>query len=279
MAVFEVNQSNGDWSINDLFGFNGALVYPSGLTRDANGNLYGTTTEGGFYNEGYAYEISPAQDGWTTNILYNFGSWAGDGSGVGPLTLDAQGRLYGVAGQGGTSNNGVVFELLPLGGGAWQEVIVHTFSGADGSFPIGSLALDGVGNLYGVTLTGGPEGFGVIFELSPQTNGTWSESILFCFGNQLEGFNAESGPVLDATGNLYGTTQSGGARYCGVNCGVLYRLSPPVRPGLPWTYTVLHDFQPSQIPGPLTVDGAGNIYGFTSAIGTNSLGEAYKFVP
>jgi len=113
----------------------------------------------GSYNEGYAYEISPVQGGWTTNILYNFGPQAGDGSGVGPLTFDAQGHLYGVAGQGGASNHGVVFELLPLGGGAWQEAIVHTFSGADGSFPIGSLALDGAGNLYGVTLTGGPEGF------------------------------------------------------------------------------------------------------------------------
>jgi len=283
VAVFEVSQSNGVWSIGDLFGFGGDFVYPNSLTRDAAGNLYGTTLEGGQYNNGYAFEVSPQSGGWATNILYNFGAaGANDGTVIGPVIVDAKGNLYGAGGEGGAANKGVVFELVPLGGGAWQESILYTFTGVDGSFPVGSLAMDAAGNLYGTTITGGVKGFGVVFELSPQPGGAWAETILFNFGNKAQGFNANGSPVLDAAGNIYGTTNGGGSAYCNITesyCGVVFRLSPPASAELPWKYAVLHDFTPEQTPGPLTLDSAGNIYGFTAGGGANGLGEAYKLVP
>ena len=283
-AVFQASQSNGSWAISDLFEFNGSnQVYPNGLIRDASGNLYGTTTEGGTANGGYAFEVSPVQGGgWNTYVLYNFGSQAGDGTGAGPLVLDSKGNLYGAAGQGGAFNHGAIFELIPLGGGAWQEVVIHSFDGSDGDFPWGGLAIDAAGNLYGTTIDGGPQGFGVLFELSQQGDGTWMESILWNFGVSNRGgyvpFNANGFPVLDAAGNIYGTTAAGGTARC-INCGVVYQLSRPTTPGGAWRFTVLHSFESNQIPIQLTLDNAGNIYGFTTAGGTLNAGTVYKLTP
>ncbi len=282
IAVFQVSGSNSTWSISDLFGFYGGLVSPSSLTRDSSGNLYGTTQSGGQYDIGYAFELSPGVNGWVPTILYNFGAQANDGSLAGPLVLDGSGNLYGVASKGGANGDGDVFELSQVDG-VWQETILYSFgaSSNDASFPTGSLAINtATGTLFGTTTLGGRNGSGALFELT-NSDGSWSESILYNFDFKLKGLNPNGSPVLDTSGNLYGTTAGGGSLSCNINqsyCGVLYRLSPPAHPNLSmaWNYTALHYFTPNQTPGPLTIDGGGNIYGVTSG---GDLGTVFKLIP
>jgi hypothetical protein len=161
----------------------------------------------------------------------------------------------------------------------------------DGADPSGNLLADATGNLYGTTTLGGSSsacnvGCGTVFELSPQPNGTWQETILhnFCVSNSScsDGSDPQAGLVMDAKGNLYGTTNQGGLTNCPiaqVGCGVVFELSPPSLPGTAWTYTVLHNF--CSIPdggncadgalpkGPVAFDSAGNLYGTTSLGGNN----------
>jgi uncharacterized repeat protein (TIGR03803 family) len=157
-----------------------------------------------------------------------------------------------------------------------KEKVLYSFQGgSDGQFPAGGVVFDKAGNLYGATYEGGSTcsspGCGTIFQLSPGSGGTWTETILYGFnGNQ--GSRPEGGVIADKSGNLYGTTAYGGSGTCillggNVGCGVVYELSPPAQEGGQWTYTVLYNFRggkDGQIPhGDLTLDDAGNLYGAT----------------
>src|SRR4029077_9577645 len=117
-----------------------------GLTLDGIGNLYGTTDEGGAYNQGVAFELTPDSNGsWTETVLHNFG---GEGDGAGPegsLTFDKQGNLYGTTTGGGAYGNyGTVFKLSPSGTG-WIETVLHSFQGGingpDPIDPVGGLVM------------------------------------------------------------------------------------------------------------------------------------------
>ena len=145
----------------------------------------------------------------TFRTLYTFTSGNDGGRPYVGMIFDRAGNLYGTAYQGGTSNVGVVFELAPNGHGGWSESVLHSFSGEDGSMPDGVLVFDTLGNLYGTTLLGGAYGDGTVFELSPNGDGTWTESILHSF-NGADGFAPEAGVILDQAGDLYGTASGGG---------------------------------------------------------------------
>lgn len=135
---------------------------PTGdLTLDALGNVYGTTVGGGSGSDGNGtvYEISPSGGGWNESILYdfsnNFDVGAAPYSGV---IFDASGNLDGTATNGGSYEEGTVFQLTPSGSG-WTGTAIHTFTGtSDGLEPIAGLILDGSGNLYGATRNGEPSG-------------------------------------------------------------------------------------------------------------------------
>jgi uncharacterized repeat protein (TIGR03803 family) len=217
-----------------------------------------------------------------------------DGSTPFGLISDVSGNLFGVAqsGGGGGTNNccGTVFELSPVGTG-WKTTVLHHFSGGQGgSNPIGSLALDAGGNLFGVTSSGGTTATpchstcGTVFELSPKSGGGWTFSIIYRFlGNSAgDGAGPDAGLILDATGNLYGTTQFGGLvtgpRQCiNTGCGTVFELSPT---GGGWTETVLYKFSGSPDGAyprsPLLFDASGNLDGATSQGGGGScnLGSA-----
>jgi hypothetical protein len=175
--------------------------------------------------------------------------------------------------------------------GAQQYQILYNFGSVpnDGANPIGNRVADSAGNLYGVTFLGGAStcdgGCGTVFELSPNSAGGWSESILynFCAGSDAtcpDGELPQSGLVLDSAGNLYGVTDWGGTCTGGekTNCGIVYELSPPSASGGAWTYTVIHAFcqDPNddlcsdgiQPNGPLAIDAAGTIYGTVQGGGT-----------
>jgi hypothetical protein len=252
-----------------------------GLIADNAGNFYGTANTGGSHFMGVVYKLSPISGGgWQETVLYNFPGATGGGSPFGPLVRDASGNLYGTASNGGDVNAcpnqtgcGVVFELSPTSGGEWKESVLHTFTGQiDGANSYAGLIFDAAGNLYGTTYAGGNTnncggaGCGVVFELSPTASG-WKESALHVFTGGADGSGSEAGLAIDAAGNLYGTTASGGDTNACTGfpgCGVVFKLTPS---GSAWSETVLHFFTGSPDgSGPLsgvTLDGAGNLYGTT----------------
>ena len=174
-TVFELTRTpQGPWTEKVLYGFNrsGDGNFPYGaLIFDVAGNLYGTTTQGGAYGWGTAFELSPSVSGqWTETILYNFNN--DNVTGTTPyskLIFDPKGNLYGTAEGGGAFNYGVAFELMPATGGDWTETVLYNFGGlaGDGAVPLGSLVFGVGGRLYGTTDEGGTTGYGTVFELTP----------------------------------------------------------------------------------------------------------------
>jgi len=272
------------WTETVLYDFqggnDGSAPYYGNVIFDSAGNLYGTTSAGGggecSGGCGTVYELSPSGSGWTEQILYRFTGGADGGSPASGVVLDQAGNLYGTTYMGGSGCSGhgcgVVYELSPSGSG-WTEKVLYTFQGAsDGKNPNAGVIFDQAGNLYGATFTGGSEGGGTVFELSPSGEG-WSFSTLYAFQG---GEYGPAGPydnlAIDGAGSLYGTTNDDG----GANtAGSVFKLTPQ---NGEWIYTNLFLFPTDDgaapygenpIGGP-TVDSFGNVYGTTSQGGTQN---------
>jgi uncharacterized repeat protein (TIGR03803 family) len=267
------------------------LIPLAGLVFDGTGNLYGTTSDGGDFGRGTVFQLSPnATGGWTQSIVYSFaGGTDGGYPFFGVLILDSAGNLYGTTTAGGDldcnfpyGGCGVVFELTPSSGGKWIETVLHSFSsGADGAIPYGGLIFDTSGNLYGTTIGGGGStncggGCGTVFRLTPNTNRTWTESVLHSFTGGTDGYGPYAGLIVDSTGNLYGTTPAGG-----VGSGTVFTLPP--NSGGSWRKSVLYNFSgfaDGAVPyGGLVFDKAGNIYGTTAYGGRNQSGVVFELTP
>lgn len=173
-------------------------------------------------------------------VLHSFENNGKDGWGPqASLILDSAGNLYGTTADGGTSNDGILFELIRKTGGGWSGRILHSFSnnGVDGSNPVAALTLDSSGSLFGTTRGGGTYGDGTVFELSPRAEGGWSSRIVHSFHNDgVYGRFPLGALILDASGNLYGTTQSGGSS----DAGIVFELMP--RTGGGYKEEVLYSF-------------------------------------
>lgn len=183
---------------------------------------------------------------------------------------------------------GTILFALQSTGFAAKFKVIHTFQAStDGVVPEGALILDAKGNLYGTTVGGGLYGGGTVFELSPNSDGSWTETILYNFKYQGDGGLPNAALVFDAQGNLYGTTQQGGifnSACSGTGCGVVFELTPGSGG---WTETVLYSF--TGLPdgafpsGPVVLDAAGNLYGTTSGGGVDNqcfegCGTAFELV-
>jgi uncharacterized repeat protein (TIGR03803 family) len=201
------------------------------------------------------------------------------------VVLDAAGDLYGTtyAGGGSATQNGVVFELTPDGGGKWTERVLYAFqNGAtDGANPASALVFDNEGNLYGTTVFGYEAvgiNNGVVFELSPEPGGQWKENIVygFCALPNLcpDGSTPYAAVVFDKTGNLYGTATVAG----GGGSGVVFALTPGLPGGL-WSESPIFAFQGGGLPASgLVMDAAGNLYGVSGG-GTNATGMVFEVTP
>ncbi len=234
--VFELKSTtNGKWKETVLYRFtggtDGALPY-AGVIFDKNGNLYGTTDSGGDLPDcngfgcGLVFQLTPAANGrWKENVLHTFTGGV-DGSTPFDLVFDTAGNLYSTTNSGGKLGNGTAFQLSPSSGGGWKKTILHNFGGAkDGGGPGAGLILDPAGNLYGTTIFGGRScgsGCGIVFKLTPASNGHWSEHILYNFHGGNDGGGPSADLAIDSAGNLYGTTPLGGAH----NAGVVFEVSP-----------------------------------------------------
>jgi uncharacterized repeat protein (TIGR03803 family) len=284
-TLFELaRQTAGGWSGKILHSFSNNGVDGSkpvaALTLDSSGNLFGTTQAGGAYGDGAVFELSPrAEGGWGNRILHSFHNDGVDGwFPLGALILDASGNLYGTTQAGGSSDTGIVFELMPGTGGSYNEEILYSFgTGGDGEAPYAGLVFDGFGHLYGTTFAGGAHDFGTVFELSPKSGGGWQEETLHSFNfTSLDGANPRAGLVIDAMGNLYGTLMQGGA----YGYGAVFELAPQSHGT--WAEKLLFSFDLTggSIPfGGLAFDAAGNLYGTTFNGGAYNAGLVFQLKP
>ena len=176
------------------------------LAIDSRGNLYGTTNVGGSSGLGTVFRLSPVGGGgWRYVVLHSFSGADGASPWAG-VTAGPNGTLYGTTTAGGTAGYGVVYRLTPIGGGAYHETVMHSFTNrADGASPDAGVVLDAHGNLFGAAYKGGT-GNGVIYEIP---HGATGETILWVFNGE-SGASPFGTPVLDSAGNVYGTTFYGG---------------------------------------------------------------------
>ncbi len=178
---------------------------------------------------------------------------------------------------------------LALAPGAWagakKEVLYSFKGGKDGKYPTYSPLVFDKANLYGTTFFGGKYGLGTVFELKPNKNGTWSETVIHAFAGDRDGAQPYSGLVSDAAGNLYGTTGLGGGLgkcFNGTShyCGTVYRLSRG-RNGT-WSETILRRFDDRASGGylynALILDASGNLYGAAAEGGDGADGVAFELI-
>ena len=294
--VFELTpKAGGGWTEKVLHNFpsddkDGAYPLAS-LVFDTAGNLYGTTEYGGSEASGTVFELTPEAGGkWTEKVLHSFHDNGKDGyDPEARLILDTAGNVYGTTTYGGgASTYGTVFELTPKAGGRWAEKVLHRFdyNGKDGVNPYAGLILDTAGNLYGTTGGGGAYTYGTVFELTHKAGGKWTEKVLHNFNdNGKDGYLPAASLIFDSAGNLYSTTNVGGASGAGCGgegCGTVFELTP--KAGGRWTEKVLHSFSDNGKDGVspyagLIFDAAGNLYGTTYFGGASGVGTAFEIKP
>jgi len=253
----------------------GSNPYQGDLVFDRAGNLYGTTRNGGAYQQGAVYEMTSNRGIWTETVLHSFGGSPDGASPLSGIVFDQQGNLYGTTSGGGANGWGAIYRLRPSGAG-WSEDLLYSFTnGADGGAPAAGLILDAAGNLYGATQGGGSGGGGTVFELSPEAGDTWSFSTLAGLQGPSSG-GPNGGLVMDAAGSLYGTTSGDGVD----DWGSVFQLTWS---NGAWGYHSLHDFTGGMDGGTpessLVLDANGNLYGTASLGGMYGQGVAFKIAP
>lgn len=254
-----------------LFSFNvsdGANPLYSALVQGVDGNMYGTTENGGANDAGTVYKIT---FGGRLTTLYNFCSQPSCTDGYGPsggLVLDTNGDFFGVTVGGGINSgnldSGTVFKITPDGNLTTLHKFCTQSSCSDGATPASTLVRGADGDFYGTTTFGGTAGQGTIFKITPAGVFTLLSS-LECTESGCLGGSTPYGPLLQAMdGNFYGTSYAGGPYFWCLGGGVLFAMTPAG--GL----TTVHDFcMPNGFTPMAGVIEAtnGNFYGTTLAGG------------
>ena len=266
--VFKLDAKGNETVLDSFPGTNGDGFYPyAGLILDSAGNLYGTTRYGGADYYGTVFELPKGSA--TDTVLYSFTGTNGDGANPeAGLIMDSAGNLFGTTFNGGANDYGTVFEVTPSG----TETILHSFGPSgigEAGEPNGSLVMDSAGNLYGTTEDGGAHDYGTVFEVTP--SGT--ETVLYSFtATNGDGAFPYAGLIMDSAGNLYGTTENGGAD----DYGTVFEL-----PKGSATDIVLYSFTATNGDGAfpeagLIMDSAGNLYGTTYNGGADDYGTVFE---
>ncbi|MGC2449602.1 MAG: choice-of-anchor tandem repeat GloVer-containing protein [Candidatus Sulfotelmatobacter sp.] len=251
-----------------LYGFRGSPdgLAPSGIVENIDGNLYGTTAQGGTGNCaggcGTIYRLDKAGH---ESVVHSFDGPNGAYP-SGTLIHDREGNLYGTTVGGGLDDSnqmcpggcGTAFMLSRSG----KFTVMHkfTYGPSDGWYVVSGLVRDGEGNLYGTTSGGGAWGDGIIYEI---TN-TGEEKVLYSFAGTPDGSNP--GPLVIANGRLYGTTVSGGQPTCWGpygGCGTIFEFDKSGKERVIYAFNGVTD---GAVPvGPITFDSEGNMYGTTES--------------
>jgi uncharacterized repeat protein (TIGR03803 family) len=287
-VAFELSPTNpGGWTETVLHNFgsgsdgNGPQ---SDLIFDRAGNLYGTTTgSGGNRRGGTVFKLTPGLGGWTETILYAFPTSGPDGDWpAGGVVMDGAGNLYGATHFGGAGGYGSVYRLAILKDGSYRESVIHSFNLYDGWEPKTGLTIDDKGTLYGTTDAGGDTiacYCGVVFELTKNSNGKWTENVLHSIAATDGG--SPMGPVVfDGAGNLYAAAQSGGT----FAQGTIFMLTPTSIG--PWSETILHQFdyqypdgKDGESPYAGVIFNHGRVFGTTLSGGIYDSGIVFRITP
>ncbi len=244
-AVFELTKESGGWTESVLHSFNpqpgvtDGFDPVGGLVFDSAGNLYGTTSQGGFYDpqdqllgSGIVFELTPAGNGWTETVIYRFLD-SGDGglpfAGLTPAVMGGDQVFFGTTYAGGQGN--CVIGTISGCGAVYEVPYTTDYSfapyqnGGGPGGPEAPVTVDAAGRVYGTTYQDGANGWGAVFELTYEGNG-WAYSSLHDF-NGTDGGLPISNVLLDSSGNLYGTASNGSATNCnGHGCGVVWMITP-----------------------------------------------------
>ena len=270
-VIFKLTHGSGSWkeTVVHYFDEKDGSSPMGNLVWDAAGNLYGTAT-GDETSSGTVFKLSPSGTNWKLATLHRFSG--PDGGNPMSLFRDSEGNLYGSTGGGGTYGYGTVYELSPSGK-SWTLTTLYSFTGGtDGSLPYGPVLYKN-GMIYGTTLYGGAyKNFGAVYQLK-YSNGAWQESVLYSFTGGTDGSYPCCGVVMDAKGNLYGTTEG----------DTIFKLT---NSGGQWTESTAFSFNGADGSDPysrLVWDGRGNLYGTTSYggnyCGDGGCGTIFKFTP
>ena len=264
----------------------------TGLTMDAAGNLYGTTSEGGNLGGncsntgcGTVFKLKHSGSSWVLTPLYSFAGGNDGDSPAGRVIIAKDGTVYGTTFFGG-GGSGTVFHLTPsptapkTALARWNETVIYRFSGgSDGMYPEGDLTFGQSGNIYGTTQYGGNAGWGVIYELVP-SGGSWTETVLYSPQIYDDGAYPTGGVVFDSSGNLYAVFTSGGPFWddkyglCFPSgCGTVYELDPSGSGGIIAPFTGGEGRNPE---GGLIIDSSNNLYGTTSGGGPGGAGTVFE---
>ncbi len=262
-TVFKVDTTGTETVLHSFGGAGDGWNPTARVVLDSAGNLYGTTAYGGAKGYGTVFKMdAPGNE----TILHSF---AGGSDGANPnagLVADTAGNFYGTTQYGGRGCDGhgcgTVFRISP----ASVETVLYRFAdGEDGASPLGGVALDSSGSIYGTTWLGGIHSFGTVFCLSP----SGKERVLHSFAGGNDGANPMAAPVLDAAGNMYGTTSAGGPYFGTVymvdaagNESILYRFTGGSDGAYPYSH--------------LLVDASGNLYGTVSQSGIANGGTVFE---
>jgi uncharacterized repeat protein (TIGR03803 family) len=261
-TVFKVAE-NGEENLLHNFGKTASDGrYPSaGLVFGLDGDLYGTTQEGGASGFGTIFKLTTNGD---ESVIHTFAGNPSDGQyPVQGLVIDAAGNFYGATELGGTFNDGTVFKLDAEGN---ETVLLGLPGGRKGAYPYGGVIVDSAGNVYSTTAYGG-NGIGLVFVLEP--SGT--ETVLYTFSGP-DGSFPSAGLIRDSKGHLYGTTEFGGAD----GAGVVFAVNNAGKE------VVLHSFNATDgadLFSSLVSDAAGNLYGTATEGGADNKGTVFKLTP
>jgi uncharacterized repeat protein (TIGR03803 family) len=259
-TVFEL--AHGSGTVTTLASLNGSDGSDPqfALIMDPAGNLFGTTAGGGASGAGTVFELTKGSGTITT--FASFSSTTGSGP-YGALTVDGGGNLFGATYAGGASGDGTLFEVVR---GSNTITTLASFNGRDGTGPQGSLLLDGSSNLYGTTFVGGAANVGTVFELAAGSGTVTTLASLSTAG----GYHPVGGLALDGGGNLYGTTESGGAS----GDGTVFEVA--AGSGTVTTLASFNGANGAYSDGTLVMDSGGNLYGTTPQQGPLGHGTVFE---
>lgn len=279
-TVFEIARTaNGYASTPTIlvsFTYSNGANPSDSLIVDANGNLFGTTSSGGTNGYGTAFEIAKTDNGYASapTTLVNFNS----STGVQPrdsLIVDVNGNLFGTTYAAGANGYGTVFEIAKTANGyASAPTTLVNFNLANGSYPIGRLIADATGNLFGTTYSGGANNSGTVFEIAKTANGYASAPTILVSFTSSKGANPYGGLIVDANGNLFGTTDHGGAS----GYGTVFEIAKTAN-GYASAPTTLVSFNSSNGASPrgsLIIDANGDLFGTTYLGGANNSGTVFE---
>ena len=276
-TIFKIDSSGKETVLYSFTGGPDGFSPAGPLIQDPQGNLYGVTGAGGAAGYGTVFKLAP---NGSKTILHSFTGHPDGTYPNGGMVRDAAGNLYGTTNQGGPDPScgfwatgcGIVFKVTPSG----EESIFYSFDNRnateDGYQPLGNLIRDAAGNIYGTTDDGGSVGlYGTVYKITPQGK----ETVLYSFTGDHDGENPFAGVVLDAAGNIYGTTQEGGNGPCYNGffyggCGTVFKLTASGVESVLLQFNVANGESPY---GSLLLDSKGNLWGTAAGGGSKECSQ------